>query len=308
MKNKFPISINNVHASYKRLNKEREKSLNQELSLILREEKLPIIAYLIGKVMGDGHLGHSFMLSFSNDSKDDLINLEKLIIDNFYITKGRFKIEFKIAKGTAYVLSLCSASLGRVLFCLGAPKGNKVKQSFFIPGWIKRSKLYTKMFLMVILEDELATIKIEKKNHSIKPKFKMSKDPHLIEDLRKFLQEVKESIEIFGVNCSSVSKEPKSKLGQNTEDLYFDILRNKRNIIKFQEEIGFFLNQDKKVKLKECCEILKDTLKPLVDKEKILILRKRGLSIRQIAKKIHHGRTTVHRTIKQQQQSLNNNN
>jgi len=263
-------------------------------------KKFSIYAYLIGKVMGDGHLSYSYSLQFVSADVNDLEDLMELIFQHFNIPLNKMFITKRIHKGISYSLRVNHPLLARILYCLGAPKGNKTKQGFLIPDWILVDKNYKKMFLMALLEDELCTIKIERKNYSIKPKFKMSKQEHLIEDLRLFLQQVRGCIESFGVKCSKVSKEPKGKLGQITKDLYFDVLRNKKNIIKFEEEIGFFLNKHKKEKLSECSKILRSTLKPDVDKNKIISLRKQGLSIRQIAKMIPHKKTTVHRVIKEQ--------
>ena len=294
--------ISSVKKSYKADSQFNEKACKD----LVITEKLPLYSYLIGKIMGDGHLSYNYCLHFISSSKVDLDELLELIIKVFSVSRTKMAIIKKKAFGTTYSLRVNYAIFGRILYSLGAPKGNKTKQSFFIPDWILSNQFYKRMFLMGLLEDELSTIKIAKMSHSIEPKLKMSKQEHLIENLRLFMQQVKNCIEGFGVQCSEVSKQPKSKASQNTKDLYFHILRNKRNIIQFEDEIGFFLNKDKKNKLEKCCLILRETLKPDIDREKIISLRKEGLSLRQIARIVPQGKTTIHRIITEQQ-DLNKN-
>ncbi len=262
------------------------------------------LAYLVGRIMGDGHLDKRGSLKFISGSRADSVSLRGFINKTCGVPFHRMHIRRRSNRGTSFSLDVNSVKLGRKLFQLGAPMGNKVKQSFFVPQWIQENQSFKKMFLRAILEDELSTIKIEKRNHSIQPKFKIAKQEHLVDELRIFLQQVRSCIESFGVECSNVSKDPKGRVGQRTKDLYFHIKRSKMNIIKFEEEIGFFLNKEKKMKLKECCEILRKTLQPKVDRQRILSLKEQGLTIRQIADRIHHGRTTVHRILTEQQ-SLN---
>ena len=293
------MDFTRVVNTYTKLSSRKMNSLRKECKYLLSEDKWSFYAYLLGKVMGDGHLAKTYSLQFVHKGHKDLEVLKHFISTLLDVPKGKMSITQRQARGTSYALRVNYALLGRILYCLGAPKGNKTKQGFLIPHWVRNSKEYSKKFLQALLEDELATIKIEKKNHSIKPKFKMAKDKRLVESLRLFLGQVKETIESFDVQCSAVSKEPKSRGDQLTKELYFDILRNKRNIIKFQEEIGFFLNREKTECLNHCCSILRATLRPEVDKKKILTLREQGLSIREIAKEVYHGKTTVHRIIKE---------
>ncbi len=296
------ISLNDVLGTYNsQPSTTKIESLRCKFTALADSKRLPEYAYLVGKIMGDGHLSHSYNLHFVSGSKKDLEELTKFISKNFNISTQKMYLTIRQQNGINYSLRINHAFFGRIVYCLGAPKGNKVKQSFFVPTWIYSNKLFKKRFLMAILEDELCTIKIARKNHSIKPRLKMAKEELFIDNLRFFLQQVKEGIESFGVQCSEVSKRPNSKLDQSTKELYFDIFRNKRNIIKFEDEIGFFLNKDKKIKLKECCDILRSTLRPEVNKEEIFALRNKGLSIREIAKRISHNKMTVFRVLQQQQ-------
>ena len=70
--------------------------------------------------------------------------------------------------------------------------------------------------------------------------------------------QVKTAIESFDIDCGKISNQID---GINTSELYFQIRRRKENIIKFREEIGFRLNQDKIERLNHCYTTLKKTLK-----------------------------------------------
>ena len=208
--------------------------------------------------MGDGHLDARFTLKLIGKEKD-LISLRNLIINKFGVNANRFSIRKRICIGVSHLLQVNNAFLGRILSLLGAPKGNKTKNAFTVPSWILTNKKFKKRFLQALLEDELTTIKIRKCNYSVAPRLKLAKREELIPNLREFMQQVKEAIESFGVECSHISKPIETKT--ECQDLYFHIKPNKRNIIKFKETIGFRLNQDKVEKLNHCYDILKNTLK-----------------------------------------------
>lgn len=209
--------------------------------------------------MGDGNLDPKFTSRFIG-KPDDLELLKNLIIKRFYLSQNQFKIYKRINKGISHLLQVNFASFGRILFILGAPIGNKTINDFCVPPWIMNHQNNKKRFLQALLEDELTTIKIQKSNYSIKPRLKMSKKIAYISHLNTFMNQVKNAIESFGVECSNVSPPVKGKNPESLE-LYFHINRNKRNIIKFKENIGFRFNQDKIKQLIECCRVLKNTLK-----------------------------------------------
>jgi len=279
----------------------------KQLSLLILRKWLPIkknskfaeeCAYLIGKIMGDGHLDKRFNTIFIGQEKETN-DLKDYISNTFNINKNKFSIKFRKAKGVSYRLSVNDNLLGRMLFCLGAPIGNKTKQEFLIPEWILSNKQFKRRYLQALLEDELTTVKIEKCNHSIEPRLKLAKKEELISNLREFMKQIKEAIESFGVRCSQISKPSKGKDKKSIE-LYFHIKRNKENIIKFAKNIGFRVNKEKIKHLHSCVKVLEKTLfnrKPLINEEKIIVLRNRGLSIREISKVISLNKSSVYRVI-----------
>ena len=77
---------------------------------------------------------------------------------------------------------------------------------------------------------------------------------------------------------------------------------NKENIIKFAQNIGFSkIHREKLEKLEGCVRVLKDTLsnrKPLIDRKRILSLRKGGATIREIGKLLNLSSSSEHRALK----------
>jgi hypothetical protein len=248
--------------------------------------------------MGDGHLSNVYNIKFIDANISNLEGLKNFLINNFKIRENSISIYSKKAKGRSFVLNINYALFGRVLYSLGAPKGNKTKQPFFVPQWIINSKKHSRMFLKALLEDEVTRIKIVKKNHCNSPQLKMAKQEIHLDNLRIFLGQVKNMIENHGVDCSDIPKKPGFKDGQKTKELYFNINRNKRNIINFKKQIGFYLNSEKIRKLNECCNILEKTLRPIINKKVVLKLREQGLSIRKIAKEMNTSSSTIHRIVK----------
>lgn len=234
----------------------KNRNLNELFPIFNKGNLTEEYAYLIGKILGDGNLDPNFTMRFIG-KKEDLLLLQKCIANNFKLDSSRFSIRQRKSLGSSYLLQINYASFGRILYLLGAPKGNKTKTPFLIPYWILENNNCKRRFLQALLEDELTTIKIEKCSYSVKPRLKMAKQENLIDSHRHFMNQVKGAIESFGVKCSHISKPIPCK---NSFDLYFHILRNKANILKFNKEIGFRFNQVKIQKLEECCNIIANSL------------------------------------------------
>lgn len=257
-------------------------------------------SYLVGKVMGDGHLEKTLgSCYFISGEKNQLILLKEFIILNFKIEpkKISLKQEFTQKGGISYKLRINSVRFCKYLYLNGAPIGKKIEQIFFVPDWIIQDKKFQKVFLQGILEDELTTIKTEKQtNHSVAIQFKMSKTKQFYSEHKIFMTQIKDMLESFYIECGDICFQ------ENKEDLskfsfYFHIQRNKKNLIRFKENIGFFLNSKKTQELEKAYQIFKATLRPEINKTEIYLYRKQGLTIRQIASKTKISHSHVHRIL-----------
>ncbi len=257
-------------------------------------------SYLVGKVMGDGHIDKKFSTHFIGQ-KEEVQNIKSYLKEYFGINKNITIIKRK-ACGISHSLRVNYSIFGRTLYSLGAPKSNKVKQEFLIPKWIVKSKKCSKKFLQGILEDELSTIKIKISNCSNGPMLKMAKNKEHLNNLRDFLIQIRKMLQSHNIECSNVSSKHYNRNDQKTRELYFTIRRNKENIIKFSKSIGFRYNTKKKCALEKCIEILKKTRynrKPIIEKDRIIKLRKQGHSIRKIGHIVNLNSSSVHRVIKE---------
>jgi len=236
-----------------RINEFKKRSWHRNQFRLLKE-----IAYFIGKITGDGNLDNKFTIRFISGKRIDLITLRKIIMNKLRIPKNKFSSIIKRQNngGKSYLLQINDALLGRLVYGLGAPRGNKTKICFNIPKWIIKKKIYSKFYLQGLLEDELTTIKFRKdrKNKFTNIMLKMAKIKRLMPTHIKFLNNIKFIIERFGINCSSVSTVRTNIYQNNTESAYFRILPNKENILKYRDQIGFRVNQNKIRNLNICCK------------------------------------------------------
>ncbi|AJF60997.1 TPA: hypothetical protein HA239_04795 [Candidatus Woesearchaeota archaeon] len=217
-------------------------------------------AYLLGKSFGDGHLDKRFTFKHSGE-KENQEQLKYFLIETFDLSDSSVKlIENKYSKGSSTILQVNNSIFGRILYTLGAPIGNKTKQSFLVPTWIIENKENSRSFLRGILEDELSTIKIRNKTHSSSAMLKMTKRPGLIASLREFLEEIGHMLESLDIECSEVSGKTYSKKEQKTQELYLLIHGNKKNILQFRDNIGFRLHKRKINELENCCKIIENSL------------------------------------------------
>lgn len=209
-------------------------------------ESLIEISYLVGKIMGDGHLEKNYIASFFGE-ETDLFALKELIVNTFAIEEDKFLIGSKKAYGTSYFLKINDALFGRLLNLFGAPKGNKTKTEFQVPKWVWKRKIFKKRFLQAILEDELAVIKIISTGYQNSPNFKMHKRDYLGDNLFCFIEEIKILVENFGIECSNIigPQYISKKEYPHSMECYFWIQRNRKNIIKFKEKVGFRFNKHK---------------------------------------------------------------
>lgn len=236
----------------------KEINKNKYLPINTNNKICEEYAYLIGKIIGDGNLDHKYTLRFIGNY-EELNLLKKMLIEEFKINIDCMKITKRINKGISYLLQVNFSLFGRILSLLGAPIGNKTKIKFLVPDWIIKRKTFTKRFLQALLEDELTTIKIERCNYSVNPRLKMAKRKENIDNLRDFLTQIKGMIESFDIKCSHLSKNIKTN-NELTYEIYFHINRNKTNIMKFKENLGFRFNKYKQDNLNQCYEIIKNSI------------------------------------------------
>ena len=220
------------------------------------------IAYLVGKITGDGNLDKVFTCRFIGQ-EEDLIKLSVLICERFNIKEKSLRITKRINWGISYMLQVNKSRFGRELHKYGAPQGNKTLNKFLAPEWIFSKDIYKKRYLQALFEDELTTIKIKKCNYANCPDFKQHKNLENLDNLKEFLKQLKQMLTDFGIETSHINETKyikKRKDGNITKGCYFWIQHNKQNILRFRDKVGFRLCDRKINSLNECCATIEKSL------------------------------------------------
>ncbi len=261
--NKQNVLLEVVHI----LNTYSTKIPKRQLELLLTRNIVPLFqdsklaqnsAFLIGKIMGDGNLDKRYTCRFIGQI-NDLNSLKIFLTENFSIRENSIKISYRENIGKSYLLQVNDSLLGRYLYALGAPMGNKTNNPFLVPNWIILSEKCKKSYLQGIFDDELATIKIKREKFGREATFRMAKIEKYQDNLTTFLQQIKDLTESLSVACGPIGQphfENLHKNGEKTFSQCFRILGNKENLFKFHKNIGFALNEQKKVELENCVRFL----------------------------------------------------
>ena len=119
-----------------------------------------------------------------------------------YKTKGI--LEGRSINGVSHCLYINSTALGRLLYILGAPKGDKVKQILTIPDWVfKLNSDLKKIFLGVLWSAEGS--KPIKTTRGYNLCFGMAKDIRLQEHHVKFLNQIRELFQELGIQTTALN-------------------------------------------------------------------------------------------------------
>jgi len=136
----------------------RELKKKNLLPLRVNNEKLPILARLIGLCLTDGGLYHSEKnnyreISFSVGDKKDIQFLKNDLFRLGFLTHSReraslHEIEGRKFKMHTFRIKCLSSALWLLFRALEVPEGNKTNQAYGIPFWLFRSpKLVKREFL-----------------------------------------------------------------------------------------------------------------------------------------------------------------
>ncbi|MBI2208161.1 hypothetical protein HYU50_01575 [Candidatus Woesearchaeota archaeon] len=271
------------------------------------------LAYLFGWGFGDGGLRKDLSSYFICGKKQDLLQIEGhfnnnipslpvTIEENFgnssvYQANGKIK---HISSNDSWILWIKDSSFSKLLYALGLPKGEKVLQPTNIPHWIKQGdKQVKKGFLNALFEGELQTHRVHfnvKRNKiDICPiTFGLSKIEKYKEDLVNFLEDIRDMLQEFQINSTSVENPKLSNIrkrdGLITYSTRFYISISALNTIRFSEFIDFPFNQEKRIAIQKAVEEARRKIKnmelQITKYKKALELFHNGRSIYKISKEL----------------------
>lgn len=204
------------------------------------------MAGIIGDICGDGHLqgDPKWRIDYTSKSKDELKRFEKEI-EMVFGVRGKIRECRTNTYGKTFNYGVNYKAVAITLYLFGAPGGNKVLQSFKIPGWIIDDKEIFRRFIQRLFDcegwpDSEGAVLIE-----------MWKSQALLNEGVEFFQSIKLGLkEYFDIDTSNPFTYKTNKVrkdGIKTVPIRLKI-RRKDSITKFFKEVGFE-NSEKQKKL-----------------------------------------------------------
>lgn len=267
-----------------------EKAEKRGYFRVFQERDLENLAYLVGFNLGDGNISRNLCNTWFYGVSSDLEKMR----DIFH----RFKVEpviytYKIDNGK---MAIHDHVFSRFLVSLGAAIGDKTNISFKVPDWIlnsgKASQIKRK-FLQGFFDSELSELKIERSRPSSYKSLKLysCKQKNFIKDGINFLNQIRTILREFDIISSKVKIDreyKRSRDGSSMQQLFFSIYSNCINLYQFANNIGFLYNSKRRNSLDKEFNKIKNhsinEIKKIKQYDKVLQLRKKGISAYKIAK------------------------
>ena len=223
--------------------------------------KLPVLAKILGFVLGDGHVSfnsgglHVGFCGKSEDLRcirDDLSSIgvsstnvhERMrqgTINTFY---GPVTV-----KGREASIAVNSTGFGALLIAIGCPYGSKPHQEYRVPSWLMRASLWQKrLFLAAFFGAELSSPKTLNGYNFYEPQLNMKKAERFLQNGIAFLDDIRTLLFEFGIESSAPVEVPGYAYdGKNgpTRGVRLKILGNPENLLKLYERVGFEYNRER---------------------------------------------------------------
>ena len=295
---------------------DKEYILNElkakNLAPLIDDERLPIIARILGHLFGDGSLTFSekkfktsCTLVFSGREKDlqeIAMDLEKLGFNASKITKWKKTSKLsdgRIISGISTRMDCYSKPLWVLFKALGAASGDKAMQETYVPEWIKsQRKIVKKEFLSAYFGSEMTSPKIDKRNGKIflQPAYSLNKAKNLEKNGLEFVGQIKQLLEDFGVKTKSakIVYGIKRKSGIETSKIKAFIASDLENLMNLYGIMGFAYCAERKSLARFAFAYLNEK-KIMLEKrttlrQKAIALQNNGKSIQEIVEEVNEAR------------------
>lgn len=203
---------------------------------------LELTSRLLGHVFGDGsiHKNKRYFI-YTNATPKLQIEVKGIVMKIF--GKVPFNIGTSIAGTPRYQYS---NKVGKALWKRGAPVGSKMMQVTSIPTWILNGNNKVKASFLGALYDDDGYLRDSESSRQIV--LKATKIHHLEDNLRDYLNQVREMLEILGIHTSEIKSDQLKSRKDGCEMISLRFwITGKENIIKFRERIPLS-HPSKKVK------------------------------------------------------------
>ena len=225
-----------------------------ELNLLpfipVQNSRVELIVKLFAYILTDGTINKNNLsnIKIAGDY-EDLLSLKKEINNIFprvscsiHKWKSKGNLEGRKIEGLTNALEINNTALGRLLYVLGAPIGDKVIQSFKLPNWIfELNRDLKRIFLGVLWSCEGSKPLIHKKGYNLN--FGMSKDERLKKEHKFFLNQIRYFFQEFNIDTSNIAWSNKRTLRKDkiiSRKAYFYVRSYSKNFLKFYHQIPLF--------------------------------------------------------------------
>lgn len=212
--------------------------------LPLREDNkaLPIIAKILGYMLGDGYLNNDGVFRVYGKLGDMLELREDFLAVGFksfvkmrdrnYRIKthyGEYRFRSKIAE-----LGLHALSLSKLFIALGMPTGKKTVNDFGVPRWVREApKFIKRLFLAGFFGAEMSSPSTLSKTGFYSPIISQNKNERYVESCRKFFAQIIDMLGDFDIKATKISvrKEHINKFG-DTYRIRLLLSADEENLLK----------------------------------------------------------------------------
>lgn len=287
------ILVGEEEISEKRRAVLRERGL---LPLSMDNPNLPLLAKLIGYLMGDGTVYYSYEKGqvHAFGKKEDLERIKKDFARlgfsaRVYERKRRCVITdqygTKEFDSSSCELHVASSALAELLVRLGMPEGTKTTQDYGVPQWIMKSKKWIKrLFLASFFGAEMSSPATSSKTCFYCATVSQNKHIKNLESGRLFFLQMAEMLKEFGIENVAIST--REEFGERHRLRL--MISGEEDLLKLWTRVGFEYNE-KRRKLAEiaCMYILQK--KALLAKrdavgKKVIEYKKKGFKLKELQK------------------------
>jgi len=279
------------------------------IPLRYNSESLPYIIKIFGYLLGDGTVYFENKtgkgISGFYGKKADLAKIQEDIqkigftCSKIYSRKRNHNFNARYGqKSFSAIETSCkmgSSSFAILLYALGMPAGNKVRQPFSVPSWLKKSPLWQRrLFLASFFGAEMSSPKcFAKRSYNFYcPVVSINKSEQFIENGQKFLEDISSMLTEFDVKSHKISRmfEYVSKEGIVSYRLRLIISGTSEDLINLYTKIGFEYNCHRSFLSNVAVQFLKYKQDIVCERERAqevaVDFKKQGLSARQIYREI----------------------
>ncbi len=225
------------------------------LPLTWNNQKIGIIARLLGYAFGDGHLGSMsgrYTLSLYGRREDlELVkkDLDSLGISSRLYNRARtYRIKTSTGEyrgeSASGELRISSRSFAILMKKLGMPDGNKAETDYHVPEWIKKAPLWIKRNFLAGLFGADGSKPIIKGKTPLPINLTQSKRTDKQRSLERFMEEVADLLKEFGVKNIVIYEIESAR--KDTVTLRLSIV-GEEDLKTFLAKIGYEYSKEKKL-------------------------------------------------------------